>query len=298
MTTRLETPLLFPSDGQLLSGVLVSPDPRPERGPVIITTGSWLTVKEQMPLLYARRLAARGLTAFAFDFSGFGTSTGTPRQLEIPLRKATEIVDAARYLSSLSLVDPKRIGLLSVCATAQYSLRALSESARIASFVSVAGWFHDAATVAPFYGADEGVRLRLQVAADAWSRFITTGETTMVPAYRLGDLTAGMFNRLDYYSDPARGAIPEWRNEMAAMSWSGWLTWDGLSAARQVTTPSLLVHSDDCALPTNARTVFDYLHGPKRLHWSAGSQTDFYDQPTQVDEAVDQAVAHFHETFW
>ncbi len=80
------------------------------------------------------------------------------------------------------------------------------------------------------------------------------------------------------------------------MSWTGWLMWDGLSSARHVTTPSLMVHSNDCALPENARVVFNDLAGPKRLHWSSGSQTDFYDQPTQVDESVDLAVTHFKET--
>lgn len=291
-----ETPLLFPSEGHLLSGVLVSPDRPSAPRPVVITTGSWLTVKEQMPLLYARRLAARGITAFAFDFSGFGTSTGSPRQLELPLRKASEIAAAARYLSSLSLVKRDGVGLLAICASAQYGLHALREGASIASFMSVAGWFHDSATVAPFYGGDEGVQMRLRVAGDAWTHFARTGEVTMVPAYRDGDQSAGMFFRLDYYADPARGAVAEWRNEMAAMSWMGWLMWDGLSSARHVTTPSLVVHSSDCALPDNARAVFNGLAGPKRLHWSTGSQTDFYDRPAQVDEAIDLAVAHFQET--
>ncbi len=291
-----ETPLLFPSEGHLLSGVLVAPDSRPARGPVVITTGSWLTVKEQMPLLYARRLAARGIAAFAFDFSSFGTSTGSPRQLEVPLRKATEIAAAARYLSSLSIVDEGRVGLLAICASAQYGLRALREGAPIASYASVAGWFHDSATVAPFYGGDEGVQMRLRAAGDAWAQFRHSGEAAMVPAYREGDMSAGMFFRLDYYADPARGAVPEWRNEMAAMSWTGWLMWDGLSSAKHVTTPSLMVHSDDCALPDNARAVFNDLAGPKRLHWSTGFQTDFYDLPKPVDEAVDLAVTHFRET--
>jgi hypothetical protein len=39
--------------------------------------------------------------------------------------------------------------------------------------------------------------------------------------------------------------------------------------------------------------VYEALAGPKRLHWTRGGQTDFYDQPTQVDEVVAEAIKHF-----
>ena len=42
-----------------------------EPQPTVLVMGSWLTVKEQMADLYAARLAARGYTAFTFDFSGY-----------------------------------------------------------------------------------------------------------------------------------------------------------------------------------------------------------------------------------
>ncbi len=31
---------------------------------------------------------------------------------------------------------------------------------------------------------------------------------------------------LDYYANPRRGAVPEWKNEMAERSWLFWLTFD------------------------------------------------------------------------
>lgn len=56
------------------------------------------------------------------------------------------------------------------------------------------------------------------------------------------------------------------------------------------------MHSDDCVLPDNVRSVRDRLAGPSELVWSDGSQTDFYDQSRQVSEAVSAAVAHFGKT--
>jgi uncharacterized protein len=290
-----EMRVFFPSGGVLLSGLLLRRDDDGARRPTAIVTGSWLTVKEQMPLTYARRLVDRGIDAFVFDFAGFGESGGEPRQLEMPSRKADDLAAAAQFLRTLSS-HSGGIGLVAVCASAQYGLLAIARGARIDTFVSVAGWFHDAASVAPFYGGDAGVGTRLAAANAAAARYATSGIVETAPAYRAGDESAGMFFELDYYASPSRGAVPSWRNEMAVMSWSHWLTFDGLRSASDVRVPSLIIHSDDCALPQNARLVYDSLAGRKQLHWSSGGQTDFYDQPTQVDDASDRAAVHLETT--
>jgi hypothetical protein len=40
----------------------------------------------------------------------------------------------------------------------------------------------------------------------------------MVSAYAVGDERAGMFFELDYYANPARGAVKQWSNQMAETS--------------------------------------------------------------------------------
>lgn len=263
------------------------------RQPAVIVTGSWLTVKEQMPELYARRLAERGYTAFTFDFTGFGESQGEPRQAEIPDRKIADLVSAADFVSTLSCVEPDRVAHLAVCASAQYGLAALARGSRVSRFISVAGWYHDIASVAAFYGGQAGVAARIETARAALERYTKTGAVETVPAYKAGDPTAGMFFELDYYA--TRGAVPAWKNEMATLSWLYWFTFDGLSAAARVSTPALMVHSDGCVFPDNARTVYNSLRGPKKLVWTEGGQTDFYDQPSQVAFAVDAVDAFLNE---
>ena len=68
-----------------------------EPQPTVVVTGSWLTVKEQMPHTYAVRLAELGVTAFTFDFTGFGQSGGAPRQVELPARKIAGITFQLAY---------------------------------------------------------------------------------------------------------------------------------------------------------------------------------------------------------
>ena len=83
---------------------------------------------------------------------------------------------------------------------------------------------------------------------------------------------------------------------MAELSWLYWLTFDGLSAASTVTTPTLLVHGEDCVLPDNARAVHSRLKGEKELVWTEGGQVDFYDRPELVEKAISSVADWFGRT--
>ena len=70
---------------------------------------------------------------------------------------------------------------------------------------------------------------------------------------------------------------------MAEMTWLYWLLFDGLSAGRDVQTPTLFVHSDGCVFPDHVRQIHKQVKGPSELCWLEGNQIDFYDQPAHVD---------------
>jgi dienelactone hydrolase len=283
-------PVIFHSDGVPLAGRIHRNDPNlADRQPAVAISGSWLTVKEQMPDLYARELAARGYTAMTFDFAGFGTSGGELRQVEMPARKINDITAATRFLQTLACVQADSIGYLGICATAQYAAAAIVRGAPVRSFASVAGWYHDAETVAPYYGGAAGVGERM-------ARAIAAGPSTMVPAYEEGNDRAGMFIHHDYYQNPARGAIKQWRNEMAEMTWLYWLSYDGLTTAERLQVPTLFVHGDECALPDNVKRIHSRMPGPRTLVWEKGYQADFYDRPDLVGLAVKAVDEHFRAT--
>ncbi len=288
-------PVVFTSDGVPLSGCFYRNESAlGSKQPTVLVTGSWLTVQDQMPALYARRLAALGITAFTFDFAGFGRSGGAPRQLEMPSQKIRDIRAAVEFVSSMSFAG--EVGLLAVCASAQYGAAAIARGARISAFASVAGWFHDASSVASFYGGAEGMARRLARAARAAERFAWTGEVEMVPAYEAGNDDAAMSAPLDYYANPSRGAIPAWRNQMATMSWAHFLLFDGLTPAAHLSVPTLFVHGDGCVFPDHVREIHRAVQGNSTVVWMDGAQVDFYDQPGLVDAAVNAAHVHFTNT--
>jgi hypothetical protein len=196
----------------------------------------------------------------------------------------------------MSFVREGGVGHVGICASAQYALAAIVRGARIRSFVSIAGWYHDAESVAAFYGGGPGARLRIGRGREALENWAKSGDVIMVPAYRPGDDRAGMFFELDYYGNPRRGAVPEWKNEMAEMSWLFWLTFDGVRSAGEVNTPTLMVHSDGCVFPDHAKAVHAALKGPKQMEWAEGSQIDFYDQDAQVTRAVALMAPYFRAT--
>ena len=155
----------------------------------------------------------------------------------------------------MSFVRGGGVGHVGICGSALYTLAATRAARGSGPFASIAGWYHDAKSVAPFYGDAEGTRLRLGRANQAFETWMKSGEVVMVPAYRAGDDRAGMFFELDYYANPRRGAVPAWKNEMAEMSWLFWLTFDGVRSAGEVSVPTVMVHSDGCVFPDHAQAV-------------------------------------------
>lgn len=293
----IKQPIMFTSQGDPLFGVLYrDTESLAERQPAVIVTGTWLSVKEQMAAAYAERLARLGYTTLIFDFAGFGESQSAPRQTEIPSRKIRNIMDAADFVSTLSFVVPDAVASLAVCASAQYTLAALARGAAIRSFASVAGWYHDTPSVAPFYGGMEGVARRLEKAGKAFQRYAAKGELDMAHAYEVGNEDAGMSFPLDYYGNPSRGAVPTWKNEMSLMTWLYWLTFDGLRPASRVSAPTLFVHGDGCVFPDNVKSVAERIGAPKTMLWTDGEQTDFYDREPFVTKAVAAAQEHFAKT--
>lgn len=282
------------SNGKRLVGHLLTSG---SSAPGVVVTGSWTTVKEQMADHYARKLAKAGFATLTFDFANFGESEGEPRQEESPRAKIADIIAAARWLAGRDEVAGNTVAGLAVCASAGYMAHAIAQGAPISAFATVAAWLHDAGTVGEMYGGDEGLAERRRDGEAARAAYDATGEVRYVPAYSDSDPKAAMGEMVaPYYGDPARGARPEWDNRFAVLSWPEWLSFDGLATASQIAVPTLMVHSEDAAFPDNARRFAAALRGPQQILWRAGGQLDFYDQPAQVDPAVQAVSEHFRRS--
>ncbi len=257
----------FESKGKQLVGHLYLPegyDPSQSYTGIVVT-GSWTTVKEQMAGAYAKRFAEEGFLALAYDPRGFGGSQGDVMYYESPDMKIEDVKSAVDFLEARPEV--KTIGAFGVCAGAGYTLVAASQDKRIAK-----------------------------------ATYEENGEVAYIPTISTTDETAAMFGPYDYYLNPERGAIPQWSaDKFAVMTWEDWLTYNPRPAAKKLTTPTLMIHSDGAVLPDYTKHFFNEIQtDDKKLIWvdtdilpSPYHQFNFYDQAEEMDLVVREATAWF-----
>jgi uncharacterized protein len=288
----------FDSHGSTLTGNLFLPEnfnPN-QRYVAVVVGGTWTSIKEQMSDRYAQRLAENGFIALDYDFRGYGESAGEPRQFESAKLKTQDNLSAIGYLASLPFVDVDKIGALGICASAMYMSNAVTNSPQVKSLALVAPWIHNSEIVHMVYGGEEGVKSRLDSAQKAKQAYDASGEVQYVPACDPNDMSSAMPFALDFYLNPNRSGQTLWTNKFAVMAWEEWLNLDGVKLGAQIKVPTLIVHSEEGAVPMGAREFFGHISAPKDIFWTQGTQTDFYDQEPQVRVAVDAVVNHFKRT--
>ena len=288
----------FESNNQTLVGNLYLPDDYQEgtKLPGTVITGAWTTVKEQMPANYAAAMADRGYAALVFDFRNWGESEGEFRQFENPANKTEDIVAAADYLATREEIDANRIAGLGICASAGYMADAAVQSDNIKSVALVAPWLHDREIVNDIYGGRESVQSLIETGREAEAKYEATGELSFIPAASDTNENALMYQS-DYYTDPERGAIPEYVNKFNLASWEGWLDYDAVAIADELNKPVQIVHSEAAAIPQGAKEFYSRLSGEKEQLWLENvTQVDFYDSPKAVTVASDTVAQHFEQT--
>ncbi|MDJ0620338.1 MAG: alpha/beta hydrolase [Calothrix sp. MO_192.B10] len=290
----------FPSSGETLVGNLYLPASYKagDKLPVVVVTGAWMTIKEQMPATYAQKLAEQGFAALTFDFRTFGESGGKLRGFESPTEKIKDIKNAVSFLQTVNAVDNSKITGLGICASAGYMAQATAEDARIKSLITVAPWIHNPEIVNTVYGGEKAVQEKIKLGETARKQFEETGFASIVPAASKTNPKAPMFGEIPYYTDPQRGAISQWDNEFAVMSWAEWLTFNPMPQAKNIKVPTLFVHSEKAAIPQGARQFFQSIPtSNKKFVWLKNrTQFDFYDQDATVKQAVSQVVNHLQST--
>ncbi len=260
-----------------------------KNAPVVIVTGAWTTVKEQMPAVYAQALAERGYAALTFDFRGWGESKDQVMYLEDPARKTADIRAVIEAVSQLDGVDASRIGGLGICASAGYMLDAVAGNDKVKAAAVVAPWLHDKAMATEIYGGEESAKNLLAAAEEA----AHSATPVYIEAASATNENALMF-QAPYYTETDRGLIPEYDNQYNVASWTGWLNYDAQASAATQDKPVLMVASEAMALPAGVHRYIENAGSNVNAVWLYDiNQFDFYDQPEAVKLAVDEVVEHF-----
>lgn len=286
--------LSFESAGNQLVGQLYLPAGI-EKPPVVVVTGAWTTVKEQMPSVYAKQLVENGYAAFIFDFAGWGMSEGKNRFVEDPIAKTYDIEAAVDFLSTLDQIDAERIGGLGICASSGYMVKAYVEQPKLKTIALVATWLHNPEIATEVYGGPESVASLIAAGEGAQANFEQTGNLTTIEAASATNDKSLMY-QAPYYTETDRGLIPAYDNQFNLASWKPWLTFDAISLAKKLPGKITFVHSEDAVIPHGVKQ-FAELGGDKvNGVWLDNiTQFEFYDQPEPVRLATEAIVKHYSE---
>ncbi|MEM9340495.1 MAG: nuclear transport factor 2 family protein [Bacteroidota bacterium] len=294
--------VVFNSNGANLKGHLFLPTDfaMGAQYPAVIVTGSWTSVKEQMPDEYASLIAQEGFMALTFDFTGFGESEGQPRQVEDYDLKIADIKAAVDFLSTHPAVNKSKLSGLGVCASSGYMAHATAQDERIQNLVLVAPWLHNAEIARGIYdfrpGGTDGL---LASARRAKQDYAETGKMEYVLAASELDPLSAMYvpnNIFDYYLNPAKAAGEVYDNRFAVSSWEPWLTFDGISVASSIKQPVYIVHSESGAVPQGAKQFYALLGGEKEITWlNEFNQQQLYFEKPAVNAAIGNVVDYLNK---
>lgn len=97
----------------------------------IVVAGPFGAVKEQSSGLYAQEMAKNGFVALAFDPSMTGESSGSRRNMASPDIFTEDYSAAVDFISTLSFVNPERVGAIGICGLSGMAITAAVNDVRI-----------------------------------------------------------------------------------------------------------------------------------------------------------------------
>jgi uncharacterized protein len=100
----------FYSEGDIIAGHLYLPKSISLPSPGIVLCHGFAGIKELLLPAFADYFCDKGYAVLAFDYRGFGASSGEPGRL-VPADQIRDIRNAVTFLQTNASVDPHRIGL-------------------------------------------------------------------------------------------------------------------------------------------------------------------------------------------
>ncbi|MEW6205204.1 MAG: alpha/beta hydrolase [Pseudomonadota bacterium] len=275
--------------------------------PAIVSTHPIGSCKEQTAgNIYAKGLAEHGFVVLVHDASFQGASGGSPRFIEDPAIRVSDIRFAVDYLQSLPYVDANRIGAIGVCGGGAYTIHAGITDHRLKVLVSITGVNYGRliregfAQFKPLELAQNIAQMRTSQAQGAERVAANLLPESVEVAQQAGITDIDVLEATDYYKT-ARGQQPNGATSQL-MSFSGAaMGWDAFLNAEVLLTQPLMVvigdkpggfgaYRDGWEIYSRAAST------DKQIVVAEGwSHYDLYDKPEPVAFALDKVVPFFKD---
>jgi fermentation-respiration switch protein FrsA (DUF1100 family) len=278
-----------------------------KRYPAIVSTHPIGSCKEQTAgNVYAKGLAEEGFVVLVHDASFQGASGGTPRFIEDPAIRVSDIRFAVDYLQSLPYVDAARIGAIGVCGGGAYTVHAGITDHRLKALVSITGVNYGRliregfAQFKPLELARNIAQMRTAQARGAERDVANLLPESVASARKAGITDIDVLEATDYYKS-ARGQQPNGATSQL-MSFSGAaMGWDAFTNAEVLLTQPLMVVIGDKpggfgAFRDGWEIYSRAASANKHIIVAEGwSHYDLYDKPEPVAMAMARVVPFFKD---
>lgn len=276
--------------------------------PAIVSTHPIGSCKEQTAgNIYAQGLAEHGFVVLVHDASFQGASGGTPRFIEDPAIRVSDIRFAVDYLQSLAYVDADRIGAIGVCGGGAYTVHAAITDHRIKALVSITGVNYGRliregfAQFKPRELAQGIAQMRTAQAQGAKREAAGLLPESVATAKAAGITDIDVLEATEYYKT-ARGQQPNGTTSQL-MSFSGAaMGWDAFQNAEVLLTQPLMVvigdkpggfgaYRDGWEIYSRAASANKHI-----VVAEGWSHYDLYDKPEPVGIAMAKMVPFFKDS--
>jgi fermentation-respiration switch protein FrsA (DUF1100 family) len=275
--------------------------------PAIVSTHPIGSCKEQTSgNVYGTALAKEGFVVIAFDASFQGASGGSPRFIEDPSIRVSDIRFAIDYLVTLPYVDENRIGAIGVCGGGAYTIHAAITDHRIKALVSITGVNYGRliregfSNFKPVEALEAIAKQRTAEARGVERNVIDYLPSSVEHGKKNGITDIDVLEATDYYKTP-RGQKPHGATSGLFSFNSAAMGWDAFLHAEVLLTQPLMVVIGDKPGGFGAyRDGWEIYSraASKNKHIAVAegaSHYDLYDQPKAVAFALSKVVPFFKE---
>ena len=275
--------------------------------PAIVSTHPIGSCKEQTSgNVYGSALAKEGFVVIAFDASFQGASGGSPRFIEDPPIRTSDIRFAIDYLVTLPYVDENRIGAIGICGGGGYTIHASITDHRIKALTSITGVNFGRliregfSNFKPVEALEAMGRQRTAEARGAERNVINYLPPSVEEGKKGGITDIDVLEATEYYKTP-RGEKPHGATSGLFSFNSAAMGWDAfLHAEVLLTQPLMIVIGDKPGgfgayrdgLEIYGRAASKNKHIVVAEGWS---HYDLYDKPEPVAFALSKIVPFFKD---
>jgi len=289
MTHR--TDVQFPSGESFASGWFFTPtQPSADEAlPAVAMAHGLGGVKEMYLEPYARQFADVGIATLLFDYRGFGSSGGEPRQRIFPRDQIEDYRSALTWLSLQPQIDPARLGVWGTSFSGGHVLHVAAYDPRVKAVVSQAGAMDVYLNLRDQIGPNRLAALQDLTTKERRRRALEGGEIYIQKVGRPGELALQTDQDSYDFSIEAHATVaPAWRNEATMSSLEAILEYAPVRTIDLIAPKPLLLilaKDDITAPPATIRAAYAAAGEPKRLEEVDGKHYSVYRGPS-ADKAA------------